>query len=194
MQIIFHTKQKPSAYAQGGSGEFPDAPECCPFPDCKVHVCMKKHGFYSRNVIDDEYCGLIRIRRYLCPKCRRTVSMLPDFCIPRYVYLVQVIMGMLAMFAETASIAAVAAAYALRFPAVGRRHVRHYKKRVVANRKPIQLRLNQISPGSIPLGGEPRDTEWIKGFVREVGKMHPHVFNSDFHNAIGKSFLSRKLA
>jgi hypothetical protein len=42
----------------------------------------KHHGFYTRTVIDTAFDGLIRVRRYLCAACRRTVSLLPDFALP----------------------------------------------------------------------------------------------------------------
>jgi hypothetical protein len=54
-------------------------PEKC--PQC-LKGQMDSHGFYRRTVSDVEWNGEIRVRRYLCQACRRTVSLLPDFVLP----------------------------------------------------------------------------------------------------------------
>ena len=38
-----------------------------------------RHGFNTRTLIDATFGGPIRVRRYLCQACRRTVSLLPEF-------------------------------------------------------------------------------------------------------------------
>jgi hypothetical protein len=43
---------------------------------------LATHGFYSRSVVDVELECVIRVRRYLCRACRRTVSLLPEFVLP----------------------------------------------------------------------------------------------------------------
>ncbi|MFH1873368.1 MAG: hypothetical protein ABIG36_22425, partial [Pseudomonadota bacterium] len=40
------------------------------------------HGFYTRTLIDTAFDGVIRVRRYLCQACQRTVSLLPEFVLP----------------------------------------------------------------------------------------------------------------
>jgi len=51
-------------------------------PQCPTKRPLKAHGFYTRTIIDIAFDGLIRIRRYLCAACRRTVSLLPGFALP----------------------------------------------------------------------------------------------------------------
>ena len=51
-------------------------------PQCHVKHPLKAHGFYTRTIIDTAFAGDIRIRRYLCAACRRTVSLLPGFALP----------------------------------------------------------------------------------------------------------------
>ena len=51
-------------------------------PQCAAKHPLKAHGFYTRTIIDATFDGLIRIRRYLCAACRRTVSLLPGFALP----------------------------------------------------------------------------------------------------------------
>lgn len=51
-------------------------------PQCQSKHPLTAHGFYTRTLIDAAFDGLIRIRRYLCQTCRRTVSLLPEFALP----------------------------------------------------------------------------------------------------------------
>ncbi len=51
-------------------------------PQCQAKHPLTAHGFYSRTLIDSAFDGAIRIRRYLCQACRRTVSLLPEFALP----------------------------------------------------------------------------------------------------------------
>jgi len=53
-------------------------------PQCQVKHPLKAHGFYLRTIIDtaSAFDGLIRVRRYLCITCHRTVSLLPEFALP----------------------------------------------------------------------------------------------------------------
>jgi len=55
-------------------------PACC--PQCQAQDPLTAHGFYSRTIIDAAFDGSIRVRRYLCEACRRTVSLLPEFALP----------------------------------------------------------------------------------------------------------------
>lgn len=51
-------------------------------PQCHTKHPLTAHGFYSRTLIDTACDELIRVRRYLCRTCRRTVSLLPEFALP----------------------------------------------------------------------------------------------------------------
>ena len=51
-------------------------------PQCQAKHPLTAHGFYSRTLIDTTCDELIRVRRYLCRTCRRTVSLLPEFALP----------------------------------------------------------------------------------------------------------------
>ena len=55
-------------------------PSSC--PQCRAGEAMTAHGFYSRTIVDQAFDGLIRIRRYLCQACLRTVSLLPEWALP----------------------------------------------------------------------------------------------------------------
>ena len=64
--------------------EAEEVDRCCPAecPQCEAKERMKAHGFYSRTIVDDDFDGEIRILRYLCGACRRTVSLLPGWALP----------------------------------------------------------------------------------------------------------------
>jgi transposase-like protein len=55
-------------------------PDHC--PQCQTKHPLTAHGFYTRTLIDTAFDGVIRVRRYLCQTCRRTVSLLPEFVLP----------------------------------------------------------------------------------------------------------------
>lgn len=55
-------------------------PDHC--PQCHAKQPLTAHGFYTRTLIDTAFDGVIRVRRYLCQACRRTVSLLPEFVLP----------------------------------------------------------------------------------------------------------------
>ncbi len=62
-----------------------DNPDChrpshC--PQCQTKHPLTAHGFYTRTLIDRAFDGIIRVRRYLCHACQRTVSLLPEFALP----------------------------------------------------------------------------------------------------------------
>src|SRR5688572_28252050 len=51
-------------------------------PQCQTKHPLTAHGFYTRTLIDTAFDGVIRVRRYLCHACQRTVSLLPEFVLP----------------------------------------------------------------------------------------------------------------
>jgi len=55
-------------------------PDHC--PQCEAHQALTAHGFYRRTLVDVAFDGSIRVRRYLCRCCKRTVSLLPQFALP----------------------------------------------------------------------------------------------------------------
>jgi hypothetical protein len=55
-------------------------PDHC--PQCDAKQPLTGHGFYSRTLVDAAFDGLIRVRRYLCRLCKRTLSLLPEFALP----------------------------------------------------------------------------------------------------------------
>ncbi len=63
----------------------------CSCAMCGAKKPLRAHGFYSRTVADTGFDGLIRVRRYLCLACRRTLSLLPEFVLPYVRFAIAVI-------------------------------------------------------------------------------------------------------
>jgi hypothetical protein len=55
-------------------------PDHC--PQCAAKQPLTGHGFYRRTLVDPAFDGVIRVRRYLCRLCKRTLSLLPQFALP----------------------------------------------------------------------------------------------------------------
>ena len=51
-------------------------------PQCQAKHRLLAHGFYTRTIVDSTFDGVIRVRRYVCKTCQRTVSLLPEFALP----------------------------------------------------------------------------------------------------------------
>jgi hypothetical protein len=49
---------------------------------CGARKPLRAHGFYWRMVSAAGFDGYIRVRRYLCLVCCRTISLLPEFVLP----------------------------------------------------------------------------------------------------------------
>ena len=85
-------------------------PEHC--PQCEAHRPLTAHGFYNRTLVDVVFDGTIRVRRYLCRCCKRTVSLLPGFTLPYIRFGITVISSFLIarlLIGRTVAAAAVAA-------------------------------------------------------------------------------------
>jgi hypothetical protein len=192
MQNIFMTKQRPEDYIdKNGAGEYPAAPQKCPFKDCGVNLKMKKNGYYNRCLYTITFTGRIRIRRYKCPLCGKTISMLPSFCLAGFSYGVEFIVALLQQVMKLGSIKKAVTEWSSKEPGVSRRLISKYLARICNNRGLIQYGMNQISPDNISLGRPPGDTDWTKGFL---DGMRPHLspeFNAKFHKCTGKSFMSK---
>lgn len=51
-------------------------------PHCQAPGRLVGHGSYPRNAVDERLAVPIRIKRFLCAACHKTISVLPSFCLP----------------------------------------------------------------------------------------------------------------
>lgn len=80
MQILHPFLGSVQQYTEQLSDPNPHRPGYC--PQCQARHPLTAHGFYTRTLMDVAFDGIIRVRRYLCQSCRRTVSLLPEFVLP----------------------------------------------------------------------------------------------------------------
>lgn len=80
MQILHPFAGSPQQYLDQLSDFDTVRPHDC--PQCKAREPLTAHGFYTRTIIDAGFDGEVRVRRYLCERCCRTVSLLPEFALP----------------------------------------------------------------------------------------------------------------
>lgn len=191
MQIIFHTEHSAEEFSTQKSSLFPEPPQQCPFKDCALPIELKKHGYYTRFFVSKTFTGILYIRRYICPVCGRTISMLPVFCVPKFQYSGLDIIQMLhELYQGDLTLKRYVEGLKQYFPAMDRRHINYYKKRILENRKFIQYGLNLISPEFISAGTIPENQKWVKEFLDEVNRIQARIFHVDFHTKTGESFMT----
>ena len=89
MQILHPFAGSIQEYAEEIADPNRYRPDHC--PQCQAAQGLTAHGFYRRTLVDAGFDGWIRVRRYLCRPCRRTVSLLPRFALPYLRFSVMVI-------------------------------------------------------------------------------------------------------
>ena len=80
MQILHPSTGTLQEYEQSLSDPDRYRPDHC--PQCQAQQALIGHGFYVRTLVNCGWDGAIRIRRYLCRLCKRTVSLLPQLALP----------------------------------------------------------------------------------------------------------------
>lgn len=80
MQILHPFAGSIQQYSEAISDADRYRPDHC--PQCEAKQPLTGHGFYHRTLVDRGFDGVIRVRRYLCRLCKRTVSLLPEFALP----------------------------------------------------------------------------------------------------------------
>ena len=113
MQILHPFVGSIPEYAEHISDPDHARPQQC--PQCQARQPLCAHGLYRRTLVDVDFEGSIRVRRFLCRLCRRTVSLLPQFALPYLRFSVVVISQFLfacLLQGRTLKAAAVAAAQA----------------------------------------------------------------------------------
>ncbi len=80
MQILHPFAGSIQQYLESISDPDRYRPDHC--PQCEAKRPLVGHGFYTRTLVDCGFDGVIRVRRYLCRLCKRTVSLLPEYALP----------------------------------------------------------------------------------------------------------------
>jgi hypothetical protein len=140
-------------------------PDHC--PQCEAKRPLTGHGFYRRTLVDATFNGVIRVRRYLCRSCKRTVSLLPDFVLPWLRFSISVIALFLAarlLNGLTLVAAARAAAQTAMLYQRGQFWIRRFQRQAPA-----------LSLALVPLAapGHPRDpaADFVSRALRMLGSI-----------------------
>jgi hypothetical protein len=80
MQILHPFAGSIQSYVEEISDVNRYRPDHC--PQCEAKRPLTGHGYYCRTLVDAAFDGIIRVRRYLCRSCKRTVSLLPQYALP----------------------------------------------------------------------------------------------------------------
>lgn len=175
---------------QGRGNLFPDL-YGCPNPLCHFEGRLRRHGFYSRNVLSLTGTFIIFIQRYYCPYCKRTTSLLPSFLVSRFQYSLScIIFAFFQLAVRLQSFAAIAEKINLssRRSEMNYQHISFYRKRLLQNRSMITGFFG--SKGVVI--NEPQPPLWVRDFVYEVCR-HTGLteFNVTHFCFQGRHFMSR---
>ncbi len=149
MQIYFTVKEGINIYIQMGKNyPFPPPPltRC---HNCRKTVQFKKHGFYGRFLVTTIFKDKIYIRRYICPACGHTISYLPSFCLPRFIYGLEYIFSYTYhSFLSSSTLTSCLEKLNVINKGLGitRQLLYHYRKRFMENLNLIQTGLRQMNP------------------------------------------------
>lgn len=111
MQILHPFAGSLQQYAEQITDPDRHRPAHC--PQCQAPQSLTAHGFYRRTLVDAGFDGSIRVRRYLCRSCKRTVSLLPEFALPYLRFSISVLsLFLIARLLQGATLAAAAVAAA----------------------------------------------------------------------------------
>jgi hypothetical protein len=84
-------------YLVRAPSSIPSGSDLCPF--CRPTHRLRRHGSYCRNAVTAVDSHRIAVQRLYCPATGRTVSLLPDFLVPRKQHTAPVIAAFLYAFA-----------------------------------------------------------------------------------------------
>jgi len=143
MQMLHRFAGSIQQYAEAISDPDRYRPDHC--PQCEAKQPLTGHGFYSRTLVDPVFDGVIRVRRYLCRLCKRTVSLLPEFALPWLRFSITVIsLFLVAHLLRGLTLAA--AALAARQPAMPYQRGQFWVRRFRQQAPAVALALAALAP------------------------------------------------
>ena len=133
MQMLHPHSGSIQQYMQVIDDPNPGRPSSC--PQCLIKEPLTAHGFYSRTIVDEAFDGVIRIRRYLCQACLRTVSLIPEWSLPFMRFSISVI-------ARTVSVRLMKnQSWKVAAPAAPYQRGQHWVRRFAQQAEPLSLAL-----------------------------------------------------
>ncbi len=139
-------------------------PSSC--PQCRAKERLTAHGFYSRTIVSETFDGLIRIRRYLCQACLRTVSLLPEWALPFMRFSIPVIAKTVKVRLMEKGVWKVAA------PGSPYQRGQHWVRRFAKQVEPLSAALTALTAASTAANFVSR----ALGMLEKIGWMVAHRF------------------
>jgi len=156
-------------------------------PRCKKCGCNKfyKWGKYERNVVEEHTEHRVPIARIRCVKCKRTSSLLPDFCISRVQYSAGLVLRLLSWL--LGGLGAVAPGPPSSHESMWRRAYA-YRRRFVRKETLWLTFLRERGFGEIPPGRTERFREMLAELNRLFGQ---GKLLCAFHASTGRHFMAK---
>jgi len=162
MQKLLPFRGGLNAYLGAPDGLVDESSRECPF--CVEKHRLRRHGHYERYVlVEDGRLAQMPVQRLLCARAGRTVSLLPDFCMPRRQHGPAILATFLAGYAEGKSL--LAALRSVRPDAPGHSVAQSLRGGFLARSGPIRTYLARLRPRAL----EPPPS--ARGFRREVSTL-----------------------
>lgn len=175
--------------SRGKENSFPDI-YGCPNPCCNNTGRLRKHGFYSRNVLTLADSYIIFIQRYYCPVCGKTTSLLPSFLVPRFQYslicIFYILFQTIYFRLPFARIAEMVNTSSKRFE-MAYQHVCFYRRRLLKNRPVIT---GFFGSEGIVLA-EIHSVYWTKDFISKAYHLGLQNFNINYFRFQNRSFMDK---
>jgi hypothetical protein len=173
MQILHPFAGTIQQYAEAISDPDRYRPDHC--PQCEAKQPLAGHGFYRRTLADPAFDGVIRVRRYLCRLCKRTVSLLPQFALPWLRFSLTVISLFLVarlLRGLTLAAAALAASQTAMPYQRGQFWIRRFRRQAPA----LGLALAPLAAPGAPFGPAPDFVARALGMLESIGWIAAHRF------------------
>lgn len=165
----------------------------CPNPSCTYEGRLRHHGFYPRNALSILFVGIALIHRYYCPACRRTVTLLPTYFIPRFQYSYTCILFafyLLAVCRLTLNNVCTSVNDFSCQLRLSYQHIRFYRNRLLENAPLLILFL-----GSMNIVLDKRelscDLKFIENILKQLERCDMELFSISYFSLFKRHFMSK---
>ena len=182
-----------------GAAEYQEHGKDYPFPDLTGTICpqcknslLLRHGYYKRWLILPNFEGQIHIRRYRCPSCGRTISLLPSFAHPGRTYGIAFIIGVLSQYyVETQGVMDAIRRFAMESVATcSRQLLRHFRNRFEENLSALISEMIVVLSLRAPPVNEKSIRKRGKQFLECVQRLRPEDVSKKLFEHSQTTYLS----
>jgi hypothetical protein len=168
------------------------------FPDLTNQLChhckgsyLRRYGYYERYLITPGFEGEIKIRRYYCGECKRTVSVLPSFCHPKRTYGTEAIIAFIKAFYEKVVTVCMAVMHIIASTGVEctRQLLLHYRRRIEKNINMLIMEITAVQGlGTPPVREKTRAKEKVRQLLPYI--RNPLADSLKIYQRTGATYLT----